>query len=396
MNRYFAAWMVTACVASIPGIPAAEAQIRIDPAVDYTVALSPAGVALGDFNGDRRADMAVTADTPDRVVIFTNTGSGAFGAPVNVPLAGGSGPDALVAGDVDNDDDLDLVVIRSNENDVQILVNAGGVFTLGAITSVAGTRPRHLAVADLDGNGFLDVVTSNRDSNDLSVMLNSGGALGAAMTYPVGADPRGLALADFDGDLLLDIAVASQDTRAVDLLLNLPASPGVFADGPSLSVGPQLRPDGVAAADLDGDGDFDIATATSGTNLNFATVFLNLGSAAFAAAASYPTGGVDPSGIAAADLDFDGDRDLAVSNQGSANVSLLANVGTGVFGAPSLLAAGTTPEILAAEDLDSNGATDLVTVNRDANSVSVFLNRSVLFANGFESGDASSWSSAVP
>jgi hypothetical protein len=374
-------------------VPAA-AQIDFGPATSYAVGVSPAGVALGDFNGDALRDLAVTSDAPDKAEILFNGGGGAFSAPVVVPLAGGSGPDGIVAADVDDDGDVDLVVVRKNVDDIQILVNTGSAFSPGATAAVGGLEPRAIVAGDLDGNGLPDVVTSNRSSNDVSVLLNAGGAFAAAVAYPVGAGPKGIALADLDGDSLLDIVVASPDTRAVDVLLNLGA--GVFGSASSLSVGPELRPDGVCAADLDGDGDADIAASTSGNGLNLATVFPNEGGATFAVPVSFPTGGVNPAGIVAVDLDLDGDRDLATSNQDSADVSMLTNVGAGVFGAAMLVTVGTTPEVISAGDLDGNGSVDLVTVNRDSNNISVMLNLAGLFADGFESGDTAVWSQTVP
>ncbi len=373
-----------------------DAQIAFDPAIDYGVGTSPAGVALADFNGDRWPDMAVTGDTPDRISILLNTGLGTFGAASDIALAGGSSPHSIVAVDIDNDSDLDLVVTRKNVNDIQVLVNGGGTFTLGTTTAVGGLLPRAIFAADLDGNGFKDVVTSNRDSNDVSVLLNTSGVFAAAVTYNVGVEPRGVTLADFNGDQLYDIAVACNDDRRVDVLFN--TGGGAFAAPSSLSVGPDVRPDDVTAADLDRDGDVDIAAASSGTALNVAAVFLNTGAGAFGPAVGYPVGGTNPGGIVAADLDVDGLPDLATANQDSADLSALRGLGAGAFAIDVITAVGTTPEFVASHDLDGNGSLDLVTVNRDSNTVSVLLNQNtaVIFGDDFESGTTLAWSDATP
>lgn len=374
----------------------AGAQIAFAPATDYPVGTSPAGVALADFNGDGRPDLAVTGDAPDRVSILLNTGAGTFGPANDLALAGGSSPHAVVAIDVDNDNDLDLVVTRKNVDDIQILVNTGGAFSLGATTDVVGLLPRAIVAADLDGNGFKDVVTSNRDSNNVSVFLNTSGAFAAAVIYAVGGEPRGLTLGDFNGDLLLDIAVACNDDRRVDVLSNIGG--GAFGPPSSLSVGPNVRPDGVTTGDFDRDGDMDIAAASSGVGFDIADVFLNTGAGAFAGAVEYPVGGSNPGGIVAADLDVDGVLDLAAANQDSANVSALRGLGAGNFGAAVITNVGITPEAVSTHDLDGNGALDLVTVNRDSNNVSVLLNlnTALLFDDDFESGTIAAWSAAVP
>lgn len=374
----------------------ASAQIAFNPATDYPVATSPAGVALADFNDDQRPDMAVTGDAPDRVSILLNTGAGAYGPAIDLALAGGSSPHAVVAVDVDNDNDFDLVVTRKNVNDIQVLVNGGGTFTLGATTAVAGLEPRAIFAADVDGNGFKDVVTSNRDSDNVSVLLNFSGTFAAAVTYTVGVEPRGLTLADFNGDQLHDIAVACNDDRRVDVLLNIGG--GAFGTPSSLSVGPDVRPDGVTAGDFDRDGNMDIVAASSGAALDIASVFLNTGGGTFAGAVGYPVGGTNPGGIIAGDLDVDGVLDLATANQDSASLSALPGLVAGGFGAAIISGVGITPEAVASHDLDGSGSLDLVTVNRDSNTVSVLLNlnTAVIFRDGFESGTTSAWSDITP
>jgi len=374
----------------------ANAQIGFSSTINYPVGTNPSGVAIGNVAGSALADLVVTTDNPDAVKVLVNLGSGTFGTPVTVTMAGGSGPQSVVLIDVDGDLDLDAVVTRKNIDDVQILTNTAGVLTPGATTSVGGSLPRDIVSGDLDGNGSPDVVTSNRDSDDISVLLNTGGSYSSAVVYSVGARPRGIFLADFNGDQRLDIAVASQDDRRIDVLFN--QGSGVFGSAITLSVGPDLRPDGVVAADFDRDGDVDIAVSTSGDALNLATVFLNTGSGSFAAAISYAVGGTDPGGMAAADLDIDGYPDLATANQGSANVSTLRNLGAAAFETASLFTVGTTPEVVAPGDLDGNGSADLVAVNRDSGNVTVLLNQAtaLVFSDGFESSDTSAWSSVTP
>lgn len=387
---------IVSIFASVLFASSLAAQISLDPAVHYAVGSEPAGIALGDFNADGRVDMAVTGGTPDRVSILLNTGAGAFGTATDVVLAAGSSPHAVVAVDVDNDSDLDLVVTRKNVNDIQILVNGGGSFSLGATTAVGGLLPRAIAAEDLDGNGFADVVTSNRDSNDISVLLNTSGTYAAAVTYAVAAEPRGLTLGDFNGDLLHDIAVAGNDDRMVDVLIN--TGSGAFGPPSGLSVGPDVRPDGVASGDLDGDGDMDIVAASSDVLLDVVSVFLNTGSGSFDPVVEYPVGGTNPGGIVVADLDVDGRPDVATANQDSADLSALPGLGGGAFGTSVDSPVGLTPEVVVTHDLDRNGSLDLVTVNRDSNTVSVLLNQvsAVIFGDDFEFGDTLAWSSTVP
>ncbi|MGB5163349.1 MAG: VCBS repeat-containing protein [Thermoanaerobaculia bacterium] len=372
-------------------------------AVDYAVGSNPSGVAAADFDGDRRVDLAVTSESPDKVGVLRNVGNGTFAAPVNVALAGGSGPHSLAAADFDGDGDVDLVVTRHNENDVQLLINTSGVFSLGAITGVDGTDPRQIVAGDLDNNGFVDVVTVNRGSDSISVLLNSGGALATAVTYPVGADPRSLALGYLDSNAGLDLAVASHGDREVELYLN--DGSGVFAAGSSLFVGASLRPEGVAIGDLDADGDSDIASSTTATVGGFVSVFLNSGSATFGAPVHHDSEATDPSSIVIADFDLAFGNDIAVLNGDIQNpitgdieslVAVLSNLGAADFGLPRLLEVGESPAALAVADLFTNGAFHLVSANRDEGTISILKNNNVILASGFEWGDTFPWSRTVP
>ena len=387
---------LAAVLAAALSATAASAAISFAPAVNYAAATQPDGVALAQFGGNDRPDLAVTADAPDRVEIRLNNGAGSFGAPVAVPTGAGTSPHSLAALNIENDGDIDLVVTLQSTNQVRFLVNNAGVFSLGAATGVGGTEPRWVAVGDLDGNGFTDVVTSNRTSGDISVLLNSGGVLGAPAIYSVDADPRAVALGRVDGDALLDIVVSGHDGRTVQVLLNNPSAPGVFLTGPSLSTGAQLRPDGVDVEDVDGDGDQDVIAGTSGNGLNFATVFFNQGGGTFGPATNFPAGAQNPGSVLVADLDRDGRRDIALAAQDSGVIAVLRNLGGGTFAAAATLPVGTNPQSLVGVDVDFNGGLDLACVNQSSNTASVLLNRAVLFADGFASGNTSHWSAVVP
>ncbi|RME27491.1 MAG: VCBS repeat-containing protein, partial [Candidatus Zixiibacteriota bacterium] len=73
--------------------------------------------------------------------------------------------------------------------------------------------------------------------------------------------------------------------------------------------------------------------------------------------------GDNPSSVFAADLDGDGDRDLAVANYWSHNVSILPNNGDGTFAAAVNYTAGDFPASVFAADLDADGDQDLAVVN---------------------------------
>jgi hypothetical protein len=148
-----------------------------------------------------------------------------------------------------------------------------------------------------------------------------------------------------------------------------------FTEPASSPIAVDDSPRAVALADLDGDGDRDLAV-TSGT-LNRVDILRNNGSARFAAVPSSPeSAGGQPNAIVAADFDGDTDIDLATANALSDNVVVLRNGGHGNFVQPasSPAMAGDGPTSLVATDIDGDSDPDLVVANQDSDNVTVLRN----------------------
>jgi hypothetical protein len=100
----------------------------------------------------------------------------------------------------------------------------------------------------------------------------------------------------------------------------------------------------------------------------------------FAPAKNYPAGD-DPRAVAAADLDRDGDNDIATVNTAIDKVSVLKRRSDGTFGTPVKYTTGDAPsDIVGREDFDGDGDVDLAVSNHGAqynytDSISVLLNK---------------------
>ncbi|MCC3159807.1 FG-GAP-like repeat-containing protein [Hymenobacter sp. 15J16-1T3B] len=247
------------------------------PAVGAEVAVGsyPLAAALNDIDGDGDLDLLVTNNGSNSVSVRFNNGAGVFTAPAtNGEVAVAIYPLGMAMADADNDGDLDLFTpsygSSANGTTVSLRLNDGsGVFTAPAVGSqiTVGTGPVQIAVGDLDGDDDVDLISGNYTSNTVSVRLNNGTgvfvapAAGAEIT--VATQPENVALADLDGDGDLDILSADQGSNVVSIRLNNGA--GVFTaptTNSQISVG--YNPSGLAVGDLDGDGDVDFATGNYG------------------------------------------------------------------------------------------------------------------------------------
>ena len=167
---------------------------------------------------------------------------------------------------------------------------------------------------------------------------------------------------------------------------------GSFAAAATIPVG--ARPRGLDVADIEGDGDMDLAVANR--DANTAHVLVNNGGSFTAMLLSV---GAEPRKAAFGDFDGDNDQDVAITNHDDRTVSLFTNTG-GSFANSGTLFVGALvrPEGIDSFDLDGNGSDDLVVATSDnnlnINQASVFTSVGGTFSGpvNFPSGgqDASS------
>jgi hypothetical protein len=339
------------------------------------------GACAADVDNDGSVDLYVTSMGENK--LYRNTGGGRF---VDVTRKAGVGSRFWSAscafGDIDNDGDVDLYVTNyvdfSAENnkfcgypgqfraychpnvydgqaDVLYRNNGDGTFsdwTRGAGVYRTGGNGLGVVFGDYDDDGFPDIYVAN-DSVPNFLFHNEGDGrfeeVGFLAGVAVGNTGRPLAgmgtdFGDIDGDALLDIIVTNLNQEMHTLYRNLGA--GLFEDRTIQSgIGAETLPFvgfGAVFLDYDNDTDLDIAIANGHVLDNVSMVrdgatykqvnllFQNDGSGEFrnVAPEAGPGFGVRKAsrGLAAADIDNDGDLDLLIGAIGE-QPDLLRNDG---------------------------------------------------------------------
>lgn len=385
-----------------------------------TVAKGPAGIAAGDFDGDGDQDLAVAqygiVASGSTVRVLRNSGTGTFslGATAAVSVA----PYGLRAGDLDGDGRSDVAVVHDNDV-LTILLSTGPAFAPPIKFDVKDSTVlgAHIfpcvALVDVDRDGDLDVAFSDNNHQKfmpllrgiVTVVLNQGGgsfALGPDIVLrPYQGGFTDVAFADLDGDTWPDVLgvdhfgdwdyalgdglggfaapqqplfglLATDEPTSIAALdadrdgdqdalvlgshsntISIHRFQGGAPLAPPLYQGPEGDLD---AADLDGDGDLDIAAGGLGPVF----ITLNQGDGSFGTAATYPSGAFNgPTAVKLADFDNDARPDLLVGSLSGFNTR--RNLGNGTFGGMvQWNFANCGSNDLVATDLDGDGNLDVV------------------------------------
>jgi hypothetical protein len=332
------------------------------------VGATPYGLALGDLNGDGKIDIVTEGGPTNTVAVMLGNGDGTFGAQQTFGLGLAVPPITFAIGDVDGDGKADILSTGANRATV-LLGNGDGTFQVPRESGLLDWEPKNVSFGDFNADGKLDFVFAARYGSVQVAFGNGNGTFAnpQQQSAPDSEAARGL---DVDGDGKLDIVSVSQPNGLVSVLLG--NGNGTFK--PQQTYAARLGSQAFTAGDFNGDGKLDLATSNDFDGS--LSVLLGNGNGTFQTQRSI-VAGVEPMSIRASDFNGDGRVDLAFVNTtdaGPGTLKILLGNGDGTFFNPQTMPTGVRTFRLETGDFNGDGKSDIVVANVQDGTLGINLN----------------------
>jgi len=321
-------------------------------AVTVSVPGSPHRVAAGDFNGDRRVDLAVACEKSLAVLIQDPAGGFSETSRLALPRT----PTELAVADFNRDGRLDIAAADHDTYAIETLMGDGkGAFTRGPLTRAKTTGKPHihgLLQGDWNRDGRADLILVSVDEGHMIVLVGDGEGRFAPGRVIKSGSCENPAVGDLNGDGIDDLAVPAIHHRQLQVWIG--DGKGDFTLAPEAMYRVPARPFFAAIGDLNGDGKPDIAVTHDDTSE--ISVLLNRGGGKFR--------------LSDAPTRFRG-RPYAV---GIRENQVFAAMGDGVLsGAGRLLIAEPETYDMMMADLDGDKRPDLIGIHPKADKLTIML-----------------------
>jgi hypothetical protein len=262
-------------------------------------------------------------------------------------------------------------VVRVELNASELTTTAvGNSFTKQTLTT--GNNPLGLVTADFNGDTLPDLASVDGGTDKVSVRLQQvGGTFATRSEYAVGVQPTSIAVGKFNNDSAPDIAVVQWAYSKVVFLINKNDGSGTFVRSPyeiPISSGYST----IVAADIDLDGDDDLAVAVDGASDVLHILRNNGGGLSFTDLQQLDLQGAGPLSLAAGDLTNDGRPEFVVGNFDGDSVRVAKNNSGTSFTLQTALTVGDGPSTVAiTPDLTGDGKRDVVVASIGSSTVTI-------------------------
>ena len=368
------------CLLATCVLPAIASTPQFSPRQDINTNFQHlTGLAVADFNGDGKPDIAVTDNGNKAVVIYLNNGSGSFSTPISTTIQMSAlGPGSIVAGDFNEDGKQDLIVgtIAGPQANIFLAGNGDGTFTQGQ-TLPGSFGFFSAAVADINHDSHLDLIAGGNGT--LYVYLGDGQGNFALQPF-TNQGPSdafySVVAGDFNNDHKVDFVATAYNANTLRYFAG--NGDGSFAAPSILGSSSIFNPVYLATADFNGDGNLDLLLGYP----DVAASIFGHGDGTFQLSSFSllptpppiqplpPTAG--PSLVAAADMDGDGKIDAVYADSVSNSMNVALN-GSGAAGPDFTASIPAGYNQLQVADLNGDGLPDIIATNYITQNISVFL-----------------------
>ena len=353
---------------------------------------TPVDIASGDFNGDGLTDLAVITtisqllqDGPDTLVLLNGIKGGISSIPSIVDLP--EGPSGIILDQMAGSSADDIGIIYTGSS------ISGAPMGVGLNLGVNGGMPGPVRFASLNGLSS-DIAAFNINSDgtcNLAVLRNREGFTAGISIFSVGNDgvltywgdlilgsdnvldfdvrfAYVMTSVDMNGDKRKDLIAVTRNMGGTNGIISVIINNGDLnftLVGEYQTVSREVTD--ITGADVTGDGLADILLTTAAGLLDAERdgsleVIPNMGNGRLGNGTSYNTG-MGPVSVAAAQMDNIAGLDIVVSNDGSNEITVLFNDGTGGFQHQERYLTNGGCDGITLADFDQDGDQDVAVCN---------------------------------
>lgn len=333
------------------------------------------GAYAGDVNNDEFSDLVVITEAAEDIRVFLNDGNGDYNDFTVFDMPNASNPSTNEGSDFDHDGRIDIAIGSIQNDNVSVFMGSNSNIFDPELGYEADTGVRGVTVIDANGDGWDDIVTANRSSSTYSILLNDGtGSFQAPTTINASINGEtSIVAVDLNNDGIQDLAIGGFNSSDVLTLINDGQGNFTETDTVSISGSPWM----MATGDVDNDGNADIISVNSSSGE--VSILLGDGSGNLSLFNEYAVGNFSLA-IDVGDIDGDGDLDFIASNFGSSDFTLYENVGGGVFGNPITYDAVQAGSCAILHDRNNDGAMDITLVDELEDVIILYENSPILDA----------------
>ena len=339
-----------------------DAQHRLLLSLPGREALS---LDIADVTGDRVADLVVALYGSRRLAVFPGDGRGNFSQASTIEVGGQ--PYHVTTARLAGSSQAQIIVSYRERAALGVVeARPGGAFGPERQFGTSG-RPTRCQVLDLDEDGYADLLATSLDGSKLSYLRGSATGFHAAEDFAT-ASPDSILSEDFDGDGLADLLVTDPSAGFCHVFAGRRADPRERLV-PVARIAVAQRPTQLVKGDFDHDGRQDVVLVTE-PGLRF---LLNRSSAGLLRFVQWPSAGqaairvatTARYDVAVGRFDADAHDDVAVADSANHEISVLYSLADrlGFREERGRLSFPDGPTRIVAADLDGDGDTDLAALS---------------------------------